>query len=152
MKYCQNCGVEIAEDAAFCPSCGAKIEYQNTQKVIPAYKANTNNIKTRSIVTAIILTIITCGIYSIYWMVKLNDELNTIAQKRGISGGMLILLSIVTCGIYSYYWYYKMGENVDEINKNSSNTPILYIILAIFGFSIVNLALMQDAINKAVEE
>ena len=30
----------------------------------------------RNIAVAIILTIVTCGIYGIYWFVKLTDEMN----------------------------------------------------------------------------
>ena len=110
----------------------------------------------RNIVVAVLLSFITCGIYNIIWMIKLNDELNALANKQGAtSGGMVILLMIITCGIYGWIWYYKMGENVDAIKSSrgeaSSNTPIIYLIIALFGLAIVNDCLMQDTINKSVE-
>ncbi len=110
----------------------------------------------RSIGVAILLSIVTCGIYGIIWMIKLNDELNALAGKQGAtSGGMVFLLTLITCGIYGWFWYYKMGENVDVIKTNSgmpsSNSPILYLILGLFGLGIVNYCLMQDAINKSVQ-
>ena len=37
-----------------------------------------------SIPVAVILSIITCGIYGIYWMIKMNDEINQLAG--GASG------------------------------------------------------------------
>ena len=109
----------------------------------------------RSIVVCILLTIVTCGFYSIYWMIKLNDELNDVAGKpEATSGGMVFLFTLITCGIYGYYWYYKMGENVDAIKTNkglaSSNTGIIYLVLGLFGFGIVNYCLMQDTLNKSV--
>ncbi len=109
----------------------------------------------RSIVTCILLSIITCGIYGIYWMIKLNDELNDLAGKPdATSGGMVFLFTLITCGIYGLYWYYRMGENVDAINASrgvtSSNTGILYLVVGIFGLGIVNECLMQDTINKNV--
>lgn len=110
----------------------------------------------RSIGVCILLSIVTCGIYGIFWMIKLNDELNALANKQGAtSGGVVFLLSLVTCGIYGLFWYYKMGENVDLIKsyrgEQSSNSPILYLILGILGVGIVNYCLMQDTINKSVQ-
>ena len=98
----------------------------------------------RSIGLAIVLSIITCGIYALYWIVKINDT-------QATSGGMVLLLSIVTCGIYELYWLYKMGERCDRIKGNASGSNnVVYLILGIFGLSIVSLCLIQDTINKAV--
>lgn len=108
--------------------------------------------KQRSIAVAIILTIVTCGIYGLYWMVQLNNDINALAEEdNAASGGKVILLSIITCGIYSIYWNFKMGERVDQIKGGAGSSHILYLILCIFGLGIVNFALMQDAINKNLE-
>ena len=84
-------------------------------------------------------------------LIKLNDEINILANDPGAtSGGIVFLLSIVTCGIYLFYWLYKMGEKCDRIKGTSSSSGILYLILGIVGFSIISYCLMQDTINKAV--
>jgi nitrogen fixation-related uncharacterized protein len=106
-------------------------------------------IKTRSIPVCIILSIVTCGIYDIYWLIKLNDEINQLSGETGAtSGGMVFLLSIVTCGIYTFYWSYKMGERVDKIKGGEGSSNILYLVLCFLALQIVNLCLMQDTINK----
>lgn len=110
------------------------------------------NIQKRSIVTCIILAIVTCGIYGIYWMIKLNDEINEmVGDTQATSGGMVFLLSLITCGIYGWYWLYKMGEKCDDIKKANSSSAIIYLVLGIFGLSIVSYCLMQDTINKALD-
>ena len=38
-------------------------------------------IQPRNIALCIILSIITFGIYGIYWMIKINDEVNTLAGE-----------------------------------------------------------------------
>ena len=65
--------------------------------------------KQRSVGIAILLSIITCGIYGIYWLIMLNDETNYVSghQQDGTSGGVVFLLTLVTCGIYGIYWCYK---------------------------------------------
>jgi len=108
--------------------------------------------KERNIAVSIILTLVTCGIYGIYWMIVLNDELKHEAGEDSFtSGGVVFLLSIVTCGIYSIYWAYKMGEFVDKMNNKESNSNILYLILNLFGFGIVVYALIQNELNKKIQ-
>ena len=112
-------------------------------------------IQKRSIAVCIILTIVTCGIYGLYWIVKLNDELKAISGDQAApSGGTVVLLSIVTCGIYEIYWCYKQGERVDRINQQrgipSTSNAVLYLILGLV-FAIAAYALMQDSINKTLD-
>lgn len=109
----------------------------------------------RNIAMCIILSLVTCGIYGIYWFVCLTDDANTVAISSDdvtASGGMAFLLVIVTCGIYYYYWAYKMGEKLDNAKAqrgmNSSSGSILYLILCIFGLGIVAYALMQNDLNQ----
>lgn len=113
-------------------------------------------INRRDIAVAIILTIVTCGIYGLYWFVCLNDDLNELTDKNDTSGGMALLLSIVTCGIYLYYWMYKAGEKVDTLKANrgqvSQYSGIVYLVLTLFGFGIVSYALIQDELNKNSNE
>lgn len=109
-------------------------------------------IKRRDIAVAIILSIVTCGIYGLYWFVCLNDDLNELTDREGTSGGVALILSLVTCGIYTIYWMYKSGEKVDELKSRRGQTsqysgPV-YIVLTLFGFGIVSYALIQDELNK----
>ena len=107
----------------------------------------------RSIPLALVLSVVTCGIYAIYWCVKLTDEANEITGDRNATSGiMAFVFSLVTCGIYMVYWSYKMGEKVDQIKGlRSGNTGILYLILSIFGLLLVNQALIQDTINDRLD-
>ena len=110
-------------------------------------------IERRNIAVCIVLTLVTCGIYGIYWIVCLTNDVNTVSgDVNGTSGGMVVLLTIVTCGIYGIYWAYKQGEKLDFTKNNrgipSSNSGVLYLILQIFGFGIIAYALMQHELNK----
>ena len=118
-------------------------------------------IKQRNIAMCIILSIVTCGIYGLYWLVCITDDMNTATEEQWTTGSMVLLFSIVTCGIYSIYWAYKMGEKVDILKAKSgtptSNSGLLYLILSLFGFGIVVWALVIEpgsryiiAVYKAV--
>ena len=98
--------------------------------------------------SALILSLVTCGIYMLYWMYKVNDELNLLAgNPNGTSGGMVLVFDILTCGIYGIYWNYKMGQNVSRLTGDNFS-PIVMLLLALFQCSFISLALMQDTINK----
>ena len=74
----------------------------------------------RSLLTFILLTLITCGIYSYYFIYAMARDVNEVCRDDGQkTGGLLafILLSIVTCGIYAIYWYYSLG------NRLAANAP-----------------------------
>ena len=106
----------------------------------------------RSVALCVVLSIVTCGIYMFYWIYKLNNEVNELAQEpMATGGGMVILLSIVTCGIYYFFWLYKMGEKTDYIRRINASSSILYLVLGLFGLGIVSLALMQDNINRVLQ-
>ena len=53
----------------------------------------------------------TCGIYGLYWLYTLTEDVNKLTgDPNATSGGIVILLSLVTCGIYSWYWLYKQAN------------------------------------------
>lgn len=69
----------------------------------------------RSIVTYIVLTIITCGIYGYWFLYKMAQDTNVMCEGDGKSTpGLLtfIVLSILTCSLYSVYWYYCLGNRL----------------------------------------
>ncbi|HJD22614.1 MAG TPA: DUF4234 domain-containing protein, partial [Firmicutes bacterium] len=108
----------------------------------------------RSIPVCIILSIVTCGIYGIYWYIMLTEDSNVLVARPGYaSGGVAFLLSLVTCNIYGIYWAYKMGEKIDIAKQMrgwpSSNSGVLYLILELV-FPIIGWALMQNEINNLI--
>lgn len=112
----------------------------------------------RNIVTAILLSIVTCGIYGLFWQVNMDKELNELAgTPEQAKGWMVVVLTLVTCGIYGWIWTYKMGEKVETIKANAGqpagSSPIIYILLMIclpsIGY-IIDLCLMQNTINSVV--
>ena len=111
--------------------------------------------KERNIAVCIILSIVTCGIYGLYWMYCLVEESNEMTGNPDGTGGVaVILLSIITCNIYLIYWMYTVGKRLEDLNvqegKASGNYGILFLVLEFFGLAVVNYALIQNEINKRV--
>lgn len=109
----------------------------------------------RNIGLCIVFSLLTCGIYALYWMYKLTEETNSLSGDSSTSPGLVILLSIVTCGIYTFYWAYKMGKQLQVAQEAaglvSSDDSILYLVLQLLGMGIVAMAIMQSNVNKIAE-
>ena len=178
MKQCPNCGAWNTDDAHFCKDCGTQLPdaapqpgYQNQapggmnqapggmnqapggMNQAPGQQGYGNPggpflIQPRSVALCIVLTIITCGIYGLYWMYCLNEETNQLVGNQGYTNGALVIVfDIITCGIYGIYWAYKMGENITRI-KGDSSYSIVFLVLSLFGLQFINFALIQDTLNK----
>lgn len=110
-------------------------------------------VQNRSIAVCIILSVVTCGIYGIYWMICLANDVNTVSDKpNDTSGGVVFLLSIITCSIYLWYWMYKTGEKLEYAQQKrglpATNNGVLYLVLSILGLGIVSYCLIQSELNK----
>lgn len=154
MKTCPRCGATCTDNDRFCPNCGNPLpessytqpphaengpRYEQPPHDGPVYQSAYQRPR-RSVALAIVLSIITCGIYSIYWFVVLNDEINDLTGDTTAPSGLVaFLLSLITCGIYGLYWAY--------LNR-TSDSGVINLIIALFGFQIINLALFQDAVNR----
>ena len=173
MRFCSKCGTQVQEGVGFCPTCGNSMnsqannqnqynqQYSQPQYQQPqyqqqyAYNANMGGrpvVQKTEIVTAIILSIVTCGIYGIIWYIKIANDVNRICNDNGPSGGTVFLLTLVTCGIYGWFFYYNCGKRLAEAGRRYNvaidDNSILYIILALVGLGIVDYCLIQNDINK----
>lgn len=112
-------------------------------------------IKQRNIALCIILSIVTCGIYGMYWYVCITDDMNAALDEQGTTGVKALLFTIITCGLYGFYWAYRMGEKADALKAKrgepASNSGILYIVLSVFGLGIVAWAIIQNELNQVAD-
>ena len=177
---CNVCGAQNDDNAVVCSTCGQSFTNQQQFNGMPngqqpygqqpygqqpygqpmqggfGYGMPNANIEKRDIVKAVIFTIITLGIYGIYWFVKLTDDSNTLSGDPNQTPGITaFLLTLVTCGIYGIYWSYKKGEIIDRYmaskGMQGSNNAVLYLVLSIVGLSIVVYVLLQSELNKAAD-
>lgn len=149
-NFCQNCGSRLDKGSSFCPNCGqgSNQSNQNTSGPRPT-------ITKREIVTCVILSFLTCGIYGIIWFININDDTNRVCNDFTTSGITAFLFTIITCGIYGIYWNYKMGKQLYNAGracgKDISDNSLIYLLLSCFGLGIVNYCIMQQDLNKFAE-
>ncbi len=107
-------------------------------------------INKQSIGMSIFLTIITFGIYGIYWQYLLVKNTRVITQSEHSCVGEMLCLIFVP--FYSLYWWFTRGELVrNELSKrgyNPSSKGVVFLLLSIFGWSMVGLGVVAGAIMQ----
>ncbi|MGM9625547.1 MAG: DUF4234 domain-containing protein [Eubacteriales bacterium] len=107
----------------------------------------------RNPVSVLLLSIVTCGIYSLYLIYQISKEVRDFRGDSSIDPGLELLLCIITCGLYEIYWYYKYGRLVFDMEQRvgvsgASDMSLILLLLPIFGFGIVSLLLLQTELNR----
>lgn len=75
-------------------------------------------LKTRGVVLRIILLIITFGLFGLYWMKTLTDDIHRFSGRPQTPSGIkVVLLTLVTCTLYFYYWLYKISGELVEARR-----------------------------------
>ena len=96
-------------------------------------------VKHRNIFLVYLFSIITFGIYALYWMVSTKNEMNSLGAK--IPTAWLIIVPIA-----NIYWMYKYCEGFAENVKKDNNTVLWFILYILVG--IVMPAIVQSELNK----
>jgi Domain of unknown function (DUF4234) len=114
----------------------------NHQNPIPVFKVDP--------VLVLILGLITCGLYLIYWNIKVAEVLNAVAEREIISQPIAIFAGC--CLPVNLYFYYLAGkdglpkvyERTGELQKDQST---LLMVLGFF-FPIAAAMIVQGDINR----
>ncbi len=123
--------------------------------VEPSFSFTTGVVKEKSIGLCVVLSLVTCGIYSIYWLYTIAHDLNDLCesqnQEKGAEPGLVVILSIVTCGIYLLYYLWKAGKMVSSLTRSNGHHPsddsIVLMVLSILQLSLVSYCILQSHIN-----
>jgi len=111
-------------------------------------------IKERNVALSAIFTVITFGIYGIYWFVCMTDEAIALSEDRGASGILAFIFNIITFGFYGWYWAYRMGDRLEMAKQrrgiaySSTNNGVIYLILSVLGLGLISYIFIQLELNR----
>lgn len=108
---------------------------------------------TASVALYLILTIVTLGLFNLYWNYRQMQACNELLERSEFSWLLWILLCVVTFGLYHFYYQYKMGDAINEIQDRydlpfTEGLPILSVVAAVIGFGVVADCIHQHELNK----
>lgn len=179
--FCPKCGSQVPDGTKFCPACGnpmaavpqggpvqpepapasASGGYVGQSPVPPVFNPYQRGpIKAdRSLAAYILLSLVTCGIYGLYFFYRLAKDVNTMCEGDGETTPGLaafILLTYVTCGFYAFYWYYKIGNRLSAnasryglAFQENGTTVLMWCIVGYITCGIGNYVAMYFIIKNA---
>lgn len=101
-------------------------------------------------IMVLIFGIITCGLYLIYWNIKVAEVLNAVAEREVISSPIAIFAGC--CFPVNVYFFYLAGrEGLPQVYKRigypQKDDSTLLIVLGFF-FPMAAAMIVQNDINK----
>ncbi len=93
----------------------------------------------RNPIMVILLSIITLGIYCIYWLVTTKIQMNT--KGAQIPTAWLLIIPLV-----NIYWLWKFSEGVEFVTNKGMQTVIAFLLLWLLD--ILGAAIIQNELNK----
>ena len=101
--------------------------------------------KKRNLLVCFLLSVVTCGIYFVYWQCSFQNQLKAQTGK-GFGGVGHFFMCIFTLGIYSLYWQYAAGKRLAD--QGAEDRSVLYLLLSLIGIGgAINMFLMQSQAN-----
>ncbi len=161
--FCEKCGEKLEDNVKFCPKCGAPVaesvdfvkavdnvldgaenEARSAIKEVSnAVSGNGNSGALKEnwgLLSYVLLSFITCGIYGLYTIYKLSNDINIACNGDGENTSGLVktlILTIITCGIYGWIWYYKLGNrlanNASRYNLTFQENGTTVLLWMLFG-------------------
>ena len=182
MIYCSKCGQANDDVARVCFSCGATFNekggaapfttidpattggaqqtgspWTTPLSESPAYmQPQSGGILTpgekRDPIMVLILGILTCGIYSIYWVYKTSSEIKDALGREDINPALDAVLSLLTCYIWLIYLAYRYPQLLLQLQERAgqprNDISLVSLLLAIVGLIPISFFMIQSELNN----
>jgi hypothetical protein len=106
----------------------------------------------RDPIMVLILGILTCGIYAIYWVFKTSSEIKDALGREDINPALDAVLSLLTCYIWLIYLAYKYPQFLLQLQEKAglprNDISLVSLILAIVGLSPISFFMIQSELNN----
>lgn len=105
------------------------------------------------IALSIVLSILTCNLYNIYWNYRQFQAMNRLLGREEYNFWLWLVLSIVTCFLFHVYYEYKMGSDLHAYMAGrgyyvNPNLAVIGLVFASLGMWIVSDAIYQHELNR----
>lgn len=149
-RRCPACAETISADATICRFCRSAVgAAEAPARAIPAAGPLGEE---RDVLTLILLTFVTCGIYGLVISYRIGGELNAHRGRAELRPGLDLVLTFLTCGLWGIYVMYCYPRALEDAVRDEGGTPpqvmLPCLLLSIFGLHIVAMAIFQNELNS----
>ncbi len=126
---------------------------------LPAMDAS--EIEPRSPAVVLLASILTCGLYQVYWYYRMYEELEALTGSTPTGNTYLLdlLLVVITCTLYGVWVDYKLSMQLVEAMRERGlqppqDNPTMVVLLDVAAYvtgwltNLVSTAVHQDLLNR----
>ena len=106
-----------------------------------------SNIKYRNMLVQVILTIITFGIYILYWFYQVSMEMKDATNDTQASPALWVVLFFIPFG--GFYSTYKFSELYEKFSTENFNKWLLFVLYIVFSPAVW--FIVQTDLNRRAE-
>jgi hypothetical protein len=107
----------------------------------------------RNIPLDLFLTLLTCGIWNLVVQKSQFEYLNRELKEEKYSLLKTVIWTLLTCGIYMLVIEYRKARDWERISGQPGDTDaILALTLGFLGLTFVFDAILQDKINRRIDQ
>jgi hypothetical protein len=109
------------------------------------------------VMRSVLLTIITCGVYSLVWKHRQLRCVNTLIESDKYNFPKWLALSTITCGLYNFYHIYVLARDIIRLEEAyqipcDKSLPTVSLVISLLGLWIVCEAIMQKELNTVIDK
>ena len=137
--YCAKCGAKLPENANHCPNCGASVGsgFEKVEKFVNDV-TDTVDSETNKVIDSVLLNIITCGIYSFFFIHSLAKDVNVACVDDGEKTpgvGMFIFMTLIGIGVGLILGIFT-GTSVQRIVYEAQSGNVISVVRSAGGSAI----------------
>lgn len=100
----------------------------------------------KNIALSIVLSIFTLGIYAVYWVKTITEDIAKLEGNEVNSSQETAMFFVVP--FYALYWLYDKGKRASKL-ADDANMSIIYVIQGVFMLCFFSLGLIQNQLHIA---
>ena len=110
-------------------------------------KTSGKDIIKKNIALSVILSVITLGVYAVFWVKSITDDIAKL-EKTEINSFLETAMFFIV-PFFAVYWLYENGKKMAKL-ADDADFSIVYSIQGLFMLCLFALALIQNQIHKAI--
>lgn len=154
VKPCPYCDEEIQILARRCKLCDSDLVEggDDSAPAIRTLRGSGQIAEEQNIVMDVVLSVVTCGLYTAYVIYRMGRDLNYHAGRQEVQPELDAVLYIVTAYLYGIWVAYRYSTLLNSIERAESvpagDTLVISVVMAVVGMSWIGMLIIQDQMNR----